>query len=192
MKIRMGKMMRLHLISVLVVGVCSMVRPAWATTAYVTDFFEITLRTGPSIENKIIAMIHTGQPVEILSSSERWSHVRLLGSEKGNKEGWVLNRFLVDHPPRKTQVRSFKEKNARLKEELSSSERKLSEALRREKDIRRRLNMMQKDVQRLTEENQQVKSSQQYKWFTSGALVLLCGLILGLVIGRKHRSKVFY
>ena len=35
----------------------------WATKAYVIDSFEITLRTGPSNENKIIAMLFSGRPL---------------------------------------------------------------------------------------------------------------------------------
>jgi len=44
----------------------------------VTDSFKVTLRTGPSSENKIIAMPSSGQPVKVLDSRGNWSHLRLL------------------------------------------------------------------------------------------------------------------
>jgi SH3 domain protein len=188
----MATITRVHLIFLLVPWLCLMVQPAWATRAYVTDFFEITLRTRPSIENKVIAMIPTGQPAEILSSSEGWSHVRLLGSKEGNKEGWVLSRFLVDRPPWKTRARSIKDENARLREELSSSERKLSESLHREEASRSTLKVTKKTVQTLADENRKLRTSQRHRWFIIGALVLLCGVIIGLVMGRRQRSKSYY
>jgi len=188
----MTKIVRIQLIVFLMTWVCLMVRPLWATTAYVTDFFEITLRSGPSVDNKVIAMIHTGQPVEIVKAREGWSYVRLLNRESGGKMGWVLSRFLVDRLPWKTRVREMKEENARLREKLLERERKLSEVLHRQKDGRASVNTMRKTVQRLTEENQRLKSSQRYRWFAIGAIVLLFGMIIGMVIGRKNRSRTFY
>lgn len=192
MKYGMAKIMRIQLIVFLMTWVCLMVRPSWATTAYVTDFFEITLRSGPSVDNKVSAMIHTGQPVEIVKAREGWSYVRLLNRESGEKMGWVLSRFLVDRLPWKTRVREMKEENARLREKLLERERKLSEVLHRQKDGRASVNTMRKTVQRLTEENQRLKSSQRYRWFAIGAIVLLFGMIIGMVIGRKNRSRTFY
>jgi SH3 domain protein len=188
----MARNTKLLLIVLLVPWLCLMVQPAWATRAYVTDSFEITLRTGPSNENKVIAIISTGQTVEILETREGWSYVRLLNGEEDNKEGWVLSRFLIDRPPWKIQVRAIKEENTRFREKLASHKEKLEEVLRREKDASMRVKAMQKNIQRLTEENRRLKSSQQHKWFAIGALVLLFGLIIGLVIGRKQRSRRFY
>jgi SH3 domain protein len=47
----------------------------------------------------------------------------------------------------------------------------------------------QKDVQRLTKENESLRSSQMNKWFAIGAVVVLCGLMLGLVVGRQQRKR---
>ena len=41
----------------------------------------------------------------------------------------------------------------------------------------------------LKEENERLKSSEARKWFTIGALVLLFGLLLGLVLGRQRRRR---
>ena len=192
MKSGMAKIMRRQLIFPLVTWLCLMVRPIWATTAYVTDFFEITLRTGPSIENKIIAMIPTGQSMEILDSREDWSYVRIVGDGQGNKQGWVLSRFLVDRPSWKTRGRSLQEENSRLREKLASSERKLTAALHREEASRSTLKVTKKTVQTLAEENRKLRTSQRHRWFVIGALVLLCGVIIGLVTGRRQRSKSYY
>jgi SH3 domain protein len=65
--------------------------PVEAKTMYVTDVLKVTLRTGPSTENKIIKIIESGQRLEVLKPGEQWSLVRLFDG----KEGWILNRYLI-------------------------------------------------------------------------------------------------
>lgn len=219
-------MRRFQLILGVILGVCLMGQSSWASKAYVTDSFKVTLRTGPSIENKVIAMPSSGQPVEVLDSNDDWSYVRLLGHGEGNKEGWMLSRYLVTRLPWEMQAGSLKDENTRLKEKLPRIEEKLSEALRHEQNLairlqdktkalhrlqndyealkrgaaeylklkagytetRSTLETTQKEVQRLTEENERLRSSQRNRWFAIGALVLLCGLIIGLLIGRQQKK----
>jgi SH3 domain protein len=68
---------------------------AMANTLYVTEEFEITMRTGPGVERKIIALIRSGQRVEEISTSEEWTEIRL----PSNKTGWVLTRYLSPKEP---------------------------------------------------------------------------------------------
>jgi SH3 domain protein len=64
---------------------------AGAETMYVSDMLKLTLRTGPSTENKILAVIESGQQMELLEAGEEWSRVKL----PNGKEGWVLSRYLT-------------------------------------------------------------------------------------------------
>jgi SH3 domain protein len=41
----------------------------------------------------------------------------------------------------------------------------------------------------LSRENEVLKSAQTNKWFATGALVLLCGLMIGVVIGRQQKKR---
>jgi SH3 domain protein len=66
-----------------------------ANTLYVTEEFEITMRTGPGVERKIIALIRSGQRVEEISKSEEWTEIRL----PSDKTGWVLTRYLSSKEP---------------------------------------------------------------------------------------------
>ncbi len=69
---------------------------ASAKTAYVTDEFRITLRSGESATHRILRMLPTGQSVNVLSTNpdNGYSKVR---TETG-QEGFVLTRQLVDQP----------------------------------------------------------------------------------------------
>ena len=64
--------------------------PLYAETAYVTGKIKITLRTGPETDHKIINMLSTGAPLEVLEEGELWT--RVLTSS--GKDGWVMTRFI--------------------------------------------------------------------------------------------------
>ena len=66
-----------------------------AETVYVSEEFEITMRTGPGSDRKIISLVQSGKALEILEKGEEWSNVR----DHNGKEGWVLNRYLTPSQP---------------------------------------------------------------------------------------------
>lgn len=202
--------------------------PCWAARAYVTDTFEITLRTGPTIENKIVAMLSSGQAVEVVETQGDWSLVRV---PDGAKEGWVFSRYLITRLPWSLQSRTLKEENAALQTRMAQMESASSEAQRQKEELAselqkktklledtqasyeklkqgaegflklRRTNAMNQaaletarlDVENLRKEVEQLRSSQMTRWFATGALVLLCGLLLGVMVGRQQKKrKSFY
>jgi SH3 domain protein len=216
-----------RVILMLILGLCLISETSWATRAYITDSFEITLRTGPSSQNKVIAMPASGEAVEILNSQDDWSNVRLLGRQRGAVEGWVLSRYLIERLPWEMQARTLQAENTRIKERLEQIESDQGETTRREQELtkelkknvdalknlkgeydslkrgasdylklkknydatRTELETTQKTAQSLTKENERLRYSQRNKWFATGALVLLVGLIIGLVLGRKEKKR---
>ena len=66
-----------------------------AQTVYVSEDFEITMRTGPGTDRKIISLIQSGKALEMVEKGEDWSMVRTANG----KEGWVLNRYLTEDQP---------------------------------------------------------------------------------------------
>ena len=61
-----------------------------AETVYVSENFEITMRTGPGTDRKIISLVESGKALEILEKGEEWSKVRTING----KEGWVAREQL--------------------------------------------------------------------------------------------------
>ena len=57
-------MKRKQIYLVAILGVMVACQAAAASKAHVTDSLRVTLRTGPSIKNKIVTMLSSGQPVE--------------------------------------------------------------------------------------------------------------------------------
>lgn len=66
-----------------------------AETVYVSEEFEITMRTGPATDRKIISLIQSGKALEMLEKGDDWSMVRTANG----REGWVLNRYLTENEP---------------------------------------------------------------------------------------------
>ncbi|MFQ5608921.1 MAG: TIGR04211 family SH3 domain-containing protein [Woeseiaceae bacterium] len=85
------------LITILVAAGAAHAEPAW-----VSDQFEITLRSGPSTSNAIQLMVSSGTQVEVLATDEEagYSHVRTAGGT----EGWVLSRYLMTEPSAREQL----------------------------------------------------------------------------------------
>jgi len=83
-----------------------------AETRYVTDAFQITLRSGESTSHKILRMLDSGTPVEVLSSNAEngYSHVRA-----GSSEGFVLTRQLMSQPSARSQLRALQREIDALK-----------------------------------------------------------------------------
>jgi SH3 domain protein len=47
----------------------------------------------------------------------------------------------------------------------------------------------QAELSKITTENENLRSSEQNRWFLSGALVLLCGLLVGGIAGRQQKKR---
>jgi SH3 domain protein len=79
-----------------------LVSTASAETAWVTDQFEITLRSGPSTNNAIQLMVGSGTALEVLErdADSGYAHVRT----QGGTEGWVLTRYLMNEASAREQL----------------------------------------------------------------------------------------
>jgi len=76
---------------------------AQAQTRYVTDSFEVMMRTGPSVKKKIIKVLKSGAALEIIEadSGNDYSKVKVA---KGNTTGYVLTRYLSQEESAKNKV----------------------------------------------------------------------------------------
>lgn len=85
---------------------------SFAVPAWVSDEFEITLRSGPSTSNAIQLMVSSGMQLEVLERDAESGYSRV--RTPGGTEGWVLTRFLMDE-------RSARERLQRLTSQLTSA-----------------------------------------------------------------------
>ena len=81
-----------------------------AKTQYVSDKLIITLREGKGSEYKIIKMLKTGTPLEIIEEGDLYLKVR---TERGD-EGWVLKQYVTEETPKPEIIVGLEKKIARL------------------------------------------------------------------------------
>ncbi len=97
-----------------------------AETRYVTDQFEITLRSGPSTSNNIIAMLKSGEAVKVLEQDEQ-TRYSLVETGKG-KQGYVLTRFLDNQASGRQRFARLQQRSEKLKQQISELRQQLQQA----------------------------------------------------------------
>ena len=125
-----------------------------AASMYVTDVLQVTLRTGPSIDNKIIQMIESGQKVEVVEPGQEWSLVRLLDG----KEGWVLNRYLISTETNKITLERFKSEHSDLNIRYSTILEENSKFKAENQKLGSELSDTKKTLQRIRNDSESLKS----------------------------------
>jgi len=94
------------------------------TRRWVSDEFEITMRTGKSNRQSIVRMLTSGTSVELLEADNEAGY-SLVRTGSG-AEGWVLNRYLLRSPPARVSLPDIE---SRL-QQSEESRRKLAGELR--------------------------------------------------------------
>ena len=114
---------------IILISISFLLFPSWpcfAEKAYVTDKFRISFRRGPSIENKILKFIESGQPVEVMEKKDGWSRIQLLEQDPSGLEGWVLSRYLISRQPWEKQAHRLMKDNQVIEQEVSESRERIS------------------------------------------------------------------
>jgi SH3 domain protein len=86
---------------------------AQAETKYVTDSFKITMRRGETTGHKIIRMLPSGTPVQVLGENPDTGYSRIVAL---GEEGYVLTRQLMDEPSARDQLAEVRERLQALQE----------------------------------------------------------------------------
>jgi SH3 domain protein len=139
-----------------------------AETMYVDDIVKITVRTGPGIAHKIVAMIKSNERVEVLKPKEPekdWSLVRIANG----KEGWVLSRFLKSKEPDGLVLERLKKKHNVLKNQAVSTieenkvykkeNKKLNSELKTNKEISKKIKSSYEALKKESAEFLELKSN---------------------------------
>jgi SH3 domain protein len=83
---------------------------------YVTDTFEVTMRSGTSTANSIIRILKSGEPLTVVEH-DLASQYSLVRSADG-KQGYVLSRYLATEPSAREQLadmrQSLQERDERI------------------------------------------------------------------------------
>ena len=163
---------------------------------YVKDASEALLRTGPSLSNKILAVLKPGQEVSLVR--EEGDHY-VVAMPNGT-QGYVLKYLMTDQSSAEVRLQELEQKTQQRIQELETQaqeQEKEMTALREERD---RLEDAKKHAESLAEKQTErvsqlqaqqgaTQSQEALRWFLSGAGVLLAGILLGWIWGARGRRS---
>ena len=131
--------------------------PAFAEPAWVTDQFEITLRSGPSTSNAIQLMVSSGTRLEVLERDAESGYTRV--RTQGGTEGWVLTRYLMNEASAREQLQTLTSQLTNANSRGSSLDTQLK-AIRSEYDTaNRKIQTLERDKAAVEQELAEIKST---------------------------------
>lgn len=188
--------------------------PSWAETGYATDALPVPIRRGTSTEHKILRMVPSGTPLQILETDDAEGYSKVKTPE--GIVGWILTRYLMDQPPPRqlaaqlqSQVDNLEEKNKVLKEkadaldttsasltrcseELSEIQHTAAQTLsieRENRSLQQEAAQAREQADYFQQENASLRDESKRNWFLTGAGVGLGGVILGLIMPSLLRRR---
>lgn len=127
----------------------------YAETVWVSDQFEITLRSGPSTSNAIDRMLNSGTQLEVLERDAESGYARV--RTNAGTEGWVLIRYLMNEASAREQLATLTGQLTSANSEGNSLESQLV-AIKSEHDsATRSIATLEGQKQRLEQELNEIK-----------------------------------
>lgn len=188
-----------------------------ARTGYVTDSFDLPLRSGESERSKIVKMLPNGSQLNVLGDSTENGYTWV---QAGNgAEGYILTRYISSEPGARDQLEAVQSKlqalqdeNKQLKsaqatsQEVGKERDKLSAdltelqqtaanaiQLKQQRDqLQERVVSVERELQQLKRENQALADSTNQDWFLYGGGLSLFGVLLGFILPKlswRRRSS---
>ncbi|MFW6284505.1 MAG: TIGR04211 family SH3 domain-containing protein [Desulfosalsimonas sp.] len=206
---------------IFILGILSvfMAGQSHAESRYIGDLMEVTLRSGPGLNYRIIRMLKSGQTVETLETEDNWTRIRLAD----DTTGWVFSRYVTrDKPkslvadslqkeiePLRTNLATLKEENKRLiernqemaeelentREELENLENEYATLQEESGDYLKLKDEHASLTKTLEEKNQRIQTLEKQvsdAFFSAGLKWFLAGagvLLLGMIIGNRIASR---
>ena len=128
---------------------------AFGESVWVSDEFEVTLRTGPSTSNAIEFMIASGAKLEVLDEDAESGYSRVMTA--GGTEGWVLSRYLMPEPAAREQLAILTQQLTDANAEGTSMESQLASIRGESEAAKRRINELEQDNADLQTELDQIQ-----------------------------------
>jgi len=120
----------------------------------------ITLRTGPDVSYKVIGLVGSGESVDLIEESHKWSRVET----DDNKVGWVMTRFLTTDIPKSDLLNKLKKEHESLKEKTKRYANENEKLKTENKDIKKELSTKVIELKKLSDSYDNLnKGCQKYK-----------------------------
>lgn len=180
--------------------------------AYVGDSVDISMRSGPENNFRIIRMLKSGMKLRVLEKNGNgWSRA----VDENQKEGWILSRYLTEKMPASLRVAQLEQTMITVQEERDSLEQKFNELKKSNqtlsqdraeldrlrslmqntlkvdadnKHLKIKTDQLNAELMRALDDKRILERQSDASFFVSGATVLGLGIIAGFILAKKRRS----
>lgn len=129
---------------------------ASAATLYVSDTtLKANVRTGTSIDNRIIAMLTPGTVVTLVAEEDGWAEVSL----DDGRTGWILRRYLSERPPWRVTAEKLAREGQELRARLGRVELDNRTLTQRNATFEKEVNQRQQELESVRKEYEDLKKS---------------------------------
>jgi len=129
---------------------------AYGETRYVTDRLKITMRAGESTGHKIMRMLSSGTPVEVISRNPASGYAKV---RAGGQVGYVLIRQLMDEPSPREQLAAAKQRLQELQEAPDQLQSKLVTLQGEHQTLQEQHTQLQTQNQELQQELESIRNT---------------------------------
>ena len=161
-----------------------------AETVYVSGHREVMLRSGPSVEHRILAVIETGNRMDAQGEEGNYRLVTL----PDGRQGYVLKNFLTAEAPPQRRVQQLTAKVESQADELARLRSENSQLKADNERLTGDNQSHRRQLQRIRQDSEDRQHDMRLRWFVAGAGVLFIGWLMGwtrLRLRRKARSRSF-
>ena len=140
------------LVFVLLIG---LVANAAAETRYVSDRLEIQMRTGKGTQFRILRMLPSGTPLEVLEVDQENGYTRVRAP--GGVEGWVLSRYLMKGQAARDRLTDAEKKLAELELENRKLKTSFGELTDQKGSAQKEADDLDKQNRKLSQELEEIR-----------------------------------
>lgn len=122
-------------------------------TYYVSDKFEITLRSGPTLQHKILRMVPTGSKLDVIQNDGEWALVKW-----NETEGYVQTRFITTELPKEIVIKTLQKRTEQLEQKTSQASDQSGKLGSENKELKAALEQTSSELSRIQQEYASLRS----------------------------------
>ena len=158
---------------------------AEAESAWVRGELRLNLRDAPGTQYRVLGVLETGDGVQVLRRTEKWTQVRLpIG-----QQGWIPKGYLRSEPPPEVRPEETVAELASLRTRLENSDGAFLELKTLNDELSARDSGQRSRIEQLSAEISELRRARRWPEWLTGASVLTAGMLLGAILQRNATRR---
>jgi len=158
----------------------SLAAPAW-----IKGEIKLNLRSGAGTEFKIIGGVQTGDELNVLSTTKKWTRVQTADQ----KTGWIPAGYLENEPPPALRLQLVETEAASLRTQLEELRAEASGLRESNATLTANDSGQRQEIEALKLENYELRAGTRYQEWITGALIVASGMIVGALLHRRSATR---